>query len=58
MRMNWYIRLLDLVFVLIPLAAAAIDLVCDRVLWAGALSLTVGLVWACRLLRALLFVNI
>ena len=40
------------------LAALVIVFVCDRVLRAGALLLTVGLVWACRILRALCFANI
>ena len=57
-RVNWYIRLLDLLFGLLLLAALDIVLVCDCVLRAGALFLTVGLVWACRLLRALCFANI
>ena len=55
---NCDICLLDLVVGLIPLAAVVIVLVCDRVLQAGALSLTVVLVCACRLLRDLIFVNI
>ena len=50
--------MLDLVFGLLLLAALVIVLVCDRVLRAGALLLTVGLDWACHLLRALFFANI
>ena len=56
-RINREIRLLALVFCLLPLAAVVFVLVCDRVLRAGALLLTAGLAWACRLLRALLFAN-
>ena len=56
-RVNWYMRLLDLVFGLPLLAASAIVFVCDRVLRAGALFLTVDLVWACRRLHALCFAN-
>ena len=56
-RINWDIRLLALVFGLFPLAAAIVFLVRDCVLQAGALLLTVGLAWACRLLRALIFAN-
>ena len=52
------IRLLDLVIGMVPLDAVFIVLVCDYVLGAGALLLTVGLACACRLLQALLFVNI
>ena len=57
-RINCHIRFLFIVVGLIPLAAAFIVLVCDHVLQAGALSLTFGLACVCRLLRALLFVNI
>ena len=57
-RVNWDICLLDLVFGMLLLAASAVVLVCDCVLQAGALFLTVGLVWACCLLRALCFANI
>ena len=57
-RVSWYMRLLDLVFGLLLMAASAIVIVCDRVLQAGALLLTVALVWVCRLLRALCFANI
>ena len=49
---------MDLVVSLVWLAAVVIVLFCDRVLRAGALALTVGLDCACRLLQALLFVNI
>ena len=56
---NYDIRLLALVVGLIPLAAAVVIVfVCDRVLQAGALSMTVGLACTCPLLRALLFLNI
>ena len=48
---NCYSRLLDLMDVLFLLAAVAVALVCDRVLRAGALSLTVGLACACHLLQ-------
>ena len=48
---NCDIRLLDIVVVLFPLAAVVIVLVCDRVLRASALSLTVGLACVCRLMR-------
>ena len=54
-RINFDIRFLDLVVGLDPLAAVVIVLICDRVLRAGALSLTVGLACACHLLRALIF---
>ena len=57
-RVNWDVRLLYLVFGLLLLVASAIVLVCDRVLRAGALLLTVGIVWVCCLLRALCFSNI
>ena len=57
-RVNWDIRLLDLVFGLLLLAASVIVLVCDRMLRAGALLLTVGIVWACCLLCALCFSNV
>ena len=56
-RVNWDIRFLDTVFGLLPLAASVIVLVCDRVLRSGAMLLTVGLAWACHLLRALCFAN-
>ena len=54
---NWDIRLLALVFGLLPLVASVIVLVYDRVLRYGALLLTVSLAWACCLLRALFFAN-
>ena len=57
-RINCDIRFLDLVVGRVPLASVVIVLVCDRVLRAVALSLTVGLACACRLLRALIFANI
>ena len=57
-RVNRDIRLLDLVCGLLLMAASTIVILCDRVLQAGALLLTVGLVWACRLLRAFFFANI
>ena len=57
-HINWGIHLMTLVFGLLPLAAAVIVLVCDCMFQAGALPLTVGLAWSCRLLRALIFVNI
>ena len=56
-RINWYIRLLSLVFGLLPLEAIVIVLVRDRVLQAGVLLRTPGLSWVCRLLRALLFAD-
>ena len=56
-RVNGDMRLLDLVFVLPLLSASAIVFVCDRVLRARALLLTVDLVWACRILRALCFAD-
>ena len=57
-RVNWDMRLLALVFGLPLLAVSAIVFVCDIVLRAGALFLTVGIVWSCRRLRALCFANI
>ena len=54
---NLDICFLGFVFGMLPLAAAVIVLVRDCVLRAGALLLTVGLAWACRLLQALLFAN-
>ena len=51
-------RLLDLVGGLVMLAAVVVVLVCDRLLRAGALSLTVGLAFTCRLLRNLFLVII
>ena len=57
-RINCDIRFLDLVIVLVPLAAVIVVLVYDQVLRAGALSPTVGIACACRLLRTSLFVNI
>ena len=57
-RLSWNMRFLDLVFGLILLAASAIVLLCDRVLRSGALLLTVNIVWAGHLLRALCFTNI
>ena len=56
-HVNWDMRFLDLVSGLPLLAASAIVSVCDRVLQAGALFLTVNIVWACRRLRALCFTN-
>ena len=50
--------LLDLVFGLPLLTASSIVFVCDYVLMAGAMLLTVDLVWACHRLRALCFANI
>ena len=55
---NSDIRLVDLVVCLVPLTAVVIVLVCDCVLRYGALLLTVVLACACRLLPALLFLNI
>ena len=57
-RINCNSRLLALVNVLVLLAAGAAALVCNQVLCAGALSLTVGLDYACRLLRILFLVII
>ena len=57
-RVNRDISFLNLAFGLLLLAASTIVLVCDCVLRAGALLLTVDIVWACRLLRALCFNNI
>ena len=57
-RVSWDMQLLDIVFGLLLLSASAIVLVCDRMLQAGALLLTVDLVWSCRLLRPLCFANI
>ena len=57
-RFNRDIRLLDIVFGLLLLVALVIFLVCDCLLRASALLLTVGIAWACRLLRALFFANI
>ena len=51
-------RLLDLVDVLVLLAAVFVVLFCDQVLRAGALSLTFGLAYVCRLLRNLFLVII
>ena len=51
-------RLLDLVEGLVLLDAVVVVLVCDRVLRAGALSLIVGMVCICRLLRTLFLVII
>ena len=50
-RINCNMHVLDLVEVLDLLAAGDATLVCDRVLRAGALSLTVGLACACHLLQ-------
>ena len=50
--------LIDLVDGLVLLEAVGVALVCDGVLRAGALSLTVGLACACRLLRTLFLVII
>ena len=49
-------RLMDLVDGLVLLYDVAITLVCDQVLRAGALSLTVGMACAYRLLRTLFIV--
>ena len=57
-RINCDSRLLDLVDGLILLDAVVVVLVCDRVLRAGAMSLTVSLACACRLLRNLFLVII
>ena len=57
-RINCNSRLLDLVDVLVLLAAVAVALVCDQVFRSGALSLTVVLSCACCLLRILLLVII
>ena len=57
-RVNWDMRFLDLVFGLPLLDASAIVFFCDHVLRAGALLLTVDLVWACCRLHALCFANI
>ena len=57
-RVNWDMRLLDLVFGLPLMAPSAIVFLCDRVLQAGALLLTVDIVWACRRLRSFCFANI
>ena len=51
-------RVLDIVDVLVLLAAGAAALVCERVLHAGALPLTVHLACDCRLLRSLIFLVI
>ena len=51
-------RVLALVDVLVLLDAGAAALVCDQVLRAGALSLTVGMACACRILRSLVFLVI
>ena len=53
---NYDIRLLDIVVGLVYLAAV-VFLVCDCVLRAGALSLTVVIACVCCLLRAYLFVK-
>ena len=45
--------MLDLVDILVLLAAVAVALVFDQVLCAGALLLTVGMACACRLLQIL-----
>ena len=52
---NCDIHLMNIVVGLVPLAAVVIVLVCDCVLQAGALLLTVGLACMCRLLQAFLF---
>ena len=57
-RIDCDIHLLDLVDDLVLLDAVAVTLVCDWVLYAGALSLIVGLACACRLLRTLFLVII
>ena len=54
---NLDICFLGFVFGMLPLAAAVIVFVRNRVFRAGALLLTVGLAWECRLLRALIFYN-
>ena len=51
-------RLLYIVDGLVLLAAVVVVLVCDQVLPAGALLLTVGLACVCRLLRTLFLVII
>ena len=51
-------RLLDLVEVLVLLAAVAVALIFDQVFRAGGLSLTIGLARVCRLLRIFLLVII
>ena len=56
-RVNWDMRLLDLVFGLPLLDASDIVFVCDHLLRDGALLLTADLVWACRRLHALCFAN-
>ena len=50
--------MLDLVDVLVMLVDVVVALVCDRFLRANALSLTVGLAFACRLLHILFLVII
>ena len=57
-HINYDSCLMALVDVLVLLATGASALVRDRVLHAGALSLTVGLACACRLLRILVLVII
>ena len=57
-RINCDSHLPALVDVLVHLADVAAALVCDRVLRAGALLLTVGLDCACRLLQILFLVII
>ena len=57
-HINYDISLLDLVEGLVLLDAVAVVLVFDRVLRAGALSLTVGIACACCLLRTLFLVII
>ena len=57
-RINCNSRVLALMGVLVLLAAGAAALVRDQELRAGALSLTVGLAYSCRLLRSLVFLVI
>ena len=55
---NYESRLLYIVDGLVLLNAVAVALVCDRALRAGALSLTVSMACACRLLQTLFLVII
>ena len=57
-RINCNSHLLDLLEAFALLAAVVVVLVCDQVLRAGALSLTFGLAYVCRLLRNLFLVII
>ena len=56
-RINSDIRLLALVFSMLPLASVVIVLVRDHTLRAGTLLLTAGIAWSCCILRDLLFAN-